>query len=113
LAAGKGVTVATTLDEALAALDAIFADGPGEGSGARVVIEEMMEGEEASLFVLAHREEILLLGTAQDHKRIFDGDAGPNTGGMGAYSPAPVMTPEVTEAAIAQIVRPTLAEMVR
>ncbi len=109
LAAGKGVTVATTLAEAEEALDAIFADGPG----ARVVIEEMMEGEEASLFVLAHGEEILILGTAQDHKRAYDGDRGPNTGGMGAYSPAPVMTPEVTERAIETIVRPTLAEMAR
>jgi phosphoribosylamine--glycine ligase len=109
LAAGKGVTVAMTLAEARGALDAIFAEGPG----ARVVVEEMMEGEEASLFVLAHGEEILVLGTAQDHKRAFDGDEGPNTGGMGAYSPAPVMTPEVTEAALARIVRPTLAEMVR
>jgi phosphoribosylamine--glycine ligase len=109
LAAGKGVTVARTVPEALAALDAIFAEGPG----ARVVIEEFMSGEEASLFVLADGETLLPLGTAQDHKRAFDGDAGPNTGGMGAYSPAPVMTPEITEAAIARIVRPTLAEMVR
>ena len=109
LAAGKGVTVAETLAEAEAALDAIFAEGPG----ARVVIEEFMTGEEASLFVLADGEDFLLLGTAQDHKRAFDGDAGPNTGGMGAYSPAPVMTPAVTERAITEIVRPTLAEMVR
>ena len=92
LAAGKGVTVAATLAEAQAALDAIFAEGPG----ARVVIEELMTGEEASLFVLAHGEDLLLLGSAQDHKRAFDGDEGPNTGGMGAYSPAPILTPEVT-----------------
>ncbi|MCB1369716.1 MAG: phosphoribosylamine--glycine ligase [Rhodobacteraceae bacterium] len=109
LAAGKGVTVAATTAEAQAALDAIFAEGPG----ARVVIEEFMTGEEASLFVLADGEECLVLGTAQDHKRAFDGDEGPNTGGMGAYSPAPVMTPAVTEAAMARILRPTLAEMVR
>ena len=109
LAAGKGVTVAETVAEARAALDAIFAEGPG----ARVVIEEFMDGEEASLFVLADGEDLLFLGTAQDHKRAFDGDRGPNTGGMGAYSPAPVMTPEVTEAAIERIVRPTLAEMAR
>jgi phosphoribosylamine--glycine ligase len=109
LAAGKGVTVALTLGEARAALDAIFAEGPG----ARVVIEAFMSGEEASLFVLADGEEMLFLGTAQDHKRAFDGDEGPNTGGMGAYSPAPVMTPEVTEAALERIVRPTLAEMAR
>ncbi|HRO11009.1 MAG TPA: phosphoribosylamine--glycine ligase, partial [Amaricoccus sp.] len=109
LAAGKGVTVAATVAEAEAALDAIFREGPG----ARVVIEEFMEGEEASLFVLADGEELLFLGSAQDHKRAFDGDEGPNTGGMGAYSPAPVLTPELTEAAITRIVRPTLAEMVR
>ena len=109
LAAGKGVTVAMALDEAEAALDAIFAEGPG----ARVVVEEFMTGEEASLFVLADGEEVLVLGTAQDHKRAFDGDEGPNTGGMGAYSPAPVMTGAVTERALAEIVRPTLREMVR
>lgn len=109
LAAGKGVTVAETVAEALTALDAIFADG----AGARVVIEEFMEGEEASLFVLADGEALVSLGTAQDHKRIFDGDRGPNTGGMGAYSPAPVMTSEITAAAIDDIIRPTLAEMVR
>ena len=109
LAAGKGVTVAETLAEAHAALDAIFA----EGAGARVVVEEFMSGEEASLFVLADGVDLLVLGTAQDHKRAFDGDRGPNTGGMGAYSPAPVMTDAVTQAAIDRIVRPTLAEMVR
>ncbi len=72
-----------------------------------------MTGEEASLFILADGEDMIFLGTAQDHKRAFDGDRGPNTGGMGAYSPAPVMTPDVTEAALAEIVRPTLAEMAR
>jgi len=109
LAAGKGVTVAETVAEARSALEAIFA----EGAGARVVVEEFMPGEEASLFVLADGTDMLVLGTAQDHKRAFDGDRGPNTGGMGAYSPAPVMTPEVTERALARIVRPTLAEMAR
>ena len=109
LAAGKGVTVAGTVAEAEAALDAIFAEGPG----ARVVIEEFMAGEEASLFVLADGEDLLVLGTAQDHKRAFDGDEGPNTGGMGAYSPAPVMSDDVMRAAIERIVRPTLAEMAR
>ena len=109
LAAGKGVTVAGTVAEAEAALDAIFAEGPG----ARVVIEEFMAGEEASLFLLADGEELLVLGTAQDHKRAFDGDEGPNTGGMGAYSPAPVMSDDVMRAAIERIVRPTLAEMAR
>ena len=107
LAAGKGVTVAESIPEALEALGVIFAAGPG----ARVVIEEFMAGEEASLFVLADGEDCLVLGTAQDHKRALDGDRGPMTGGMGAYSPAPVMTPDVIEAAMAQIVRPTLAEL--
>jgi phosphoribosylamine--glycine ligase len=109
LAAGKGVTVAERVPEALAALEAVFRAGPG----ARVVVEAFMEGEEASLFVLADGEDAVVLGTAQDHKRAFDGDRGPNTGGMGAYSPAPVMTPEITEAAMATIVRPTLVEMAR
>ncbi len=108
LAAGKGVTVAETREEALAALDAVFAT-----PGARVLVEEFMTGEEASLFVLADGESVLPLGTAQDHKRAFDGDRGPMTGGMGAYSPAPVMTPEVTERAMEEIVRPTLREMAR
>ena len=107
LAAGKGVTVAGTVDAAVAALDAIFREGPG----ARVVVEEFMDGEEASLFVLADGEELCLIGTAQDHKRAFDGDQGPNTGGMGAYSPAPVLDAAVTEAALERIVRPTLACM--
>ncbi|WP_424933704.1 phosphoribosylamine--glycine ligase [Amaricoccus macauensis] len=109
LAAGKGVTVAETEAQALEALEAIFA----EGIGARVVIEEMMTGEEASLFILANGTDFINIGTAQDHKRAFDGDKGPNTGGMGAYSPAPIMTDEVTERAIAEIIRPTLAEMAK
>jgi phosphoribosylamine--glycine ligase len=109
LAAGKGVTVAETHAEAEAALAEIFREGPG----ARVVIEAFLSGEEASLFVLADGETCLAIGTAQDHKRAFDGDRGPNTGGMGAYSPAPVLSPEVAETALATIVRPTLAEMAR
>jgi phosphoribosylamine--glycine ligase len=108
LAAGKGVTVAGSVGEALAAVDAAFADG-----GARVVIEECMTGEEASVFVLVDGETVLLLGTAQDHKRAFDGDRGPNTGGMGAYSPAPVVSDAVLERTMAEIVRPTLAELAR
>jgi phosphoribosylamine--glycine ligase len=108
LAAGKGVTVAETVDDALAALDALFAE-----PGATVVIEEFMAGEEASLFVLTDGPTVLPIGSAQDHKRAFDGDTGPNTGGMGAYSPAPVLTPEVTERALDRIVRPTLAELAR
>jgi len=108
LAAGKGVVVAETLGEAHDAIDRLMAE-----PGAEVVVEEFMAGEEASFFVLADGEDVLAFGTAQDHKRIGEGDTGPNTGGMGAYSPAPVMTPEVTERAMDEIVRPTLAEMVR
>jgi phosphoribosylamine---glycine ligase len=109
LAAGKGVTVAHDAETALAALDAVFREGPGS----RVVIEAFMAGEEASLFVLADGEDLVLLGTAQDHKRAFDGDRGPNTGGMGAFSPAPVLTQAATEAALDTIIRPVLAEMAR
>ncbi|MEL6599760.1 MAG: phosphoribosylamine--glycine ligase [Pseudomonadota bacterium] len=112
LAAGKGVIVAMTEAEALAALDDMFGGAFG-GAGAEVVIEEFMTGEEASLFVLTDGKAVLPLASAQDHKRAFDGDEGPNTGGMGAYSPAPIMTPEVTERALREIVQPTLAEMAR
>ena len=108
LAAGKGVTVAMTEQEALDALDAMFAV-----PGAQVVIEAFMSGEEASLFVLCDGSEALPFGGAQDHKRAHDGDTGPNTGGMGAYSPAPVLTPEVEAQAMDHIVRPVLAEMAR
>ncbi|GAB4390467.1 phosphoribosylamine--glycine ligase [Albidovulum sp.] len=112
LAAGKGVTVAMTVEEALAALDQLFGGDPGT-AGAAVVIEEFMEGEEASLFVLCDGTEVLEIGTAQDHKRVGEGDTGPNTGGMGAYSPAPVLTGAVLERAMDEIVRPTVAEMAR
>jgi phosphoribosylamine--glycine ligase len=112
LAAGKGVVVAMTEAEALAALDDMFGGAFGD-AGTEVVIEEFMDGEEASLFVLAQGETCLAVGSAQDHKRAFDGDTGPNTGGMGAYSPAPVLTPEIEAQAMEEIVRPTLAEMVR
>ncbi|MBQ0750324.1 MAG: phosphoribosylamine--glycine ligase [Roseovarius sp.] len=112
LAAGKGVIVAMTLPEALAALDDMFS-GEFGAAGAEVVIEEFMDGEEASFFVLCDGETALPIGTAQDHKRVGEGDTGPNTGGMGAYSPAPVMTDAVTQQALDQIVRPTLAEMAR
>ena len=91
LAAGKGVVVAMTEQEALDAVDMMFGGGFGE-AGAEVVVEEFMEGEEASFFALCDGEHALPLATAQDHKRAFDGDQGPNTGGMGAYSPAPVLT---------------------
>ena len=95
LAAGKGVVVAQTVAEAEAAIDMICADAQ---LGAELVIEEFLHGEEASFFVLCDGEHALPLATAQDHKRVFDGDQGPNTGGMGAYSPAPVMTPQMTAA---------------
>jgi phosphoribosylamine--glycine ligase len=112
LAAGKGVVVAMSLDEAEAAIDDMFGGAFGE-AGAEVVIEEFMAGEEASFFVLTDGETVLPLATAQDHKRAFDGDEGPNTGGMGAYSPAPVMTPEMERRALDEIVRPCIAEMAR
>jgi phosphoribosylamine--glycine ligase len=112
LAAGKGVIIAETVEEACAAIDEMFSGAFG-AAGAEVVIEEFMTGEEASFFVLVDGETCLAVGTAQDHKRVGEGDTGPNTGGMGAYSPAPVMTPEVTERAMAEIVRPTMAEMAR
>ena len=112
LAAGKGVIVAMTLDEALAAIDDMF-DGSFGDAGAEVVIEEFMDGEEASFFVLCDGKTVLPIGTAQDHKRVGEGDTGPNTGGMGAYSPAPVMTDDVTAKALSEIVKPCMAEMAK
>ncbi len=112
LAAGKGVVVAMSLDEALAALDDMFGGSLG-AAGAEVVIEEFMEGEEASFFVLCDGTDVLPVGTAQDHKRVGDGDTGPNTGGMGAYSPAPVLSDAVARRALDGIVKPTIAEMTR
>lgn len=103
LAAGKGVTVAFTKAEAEGAITDLFSV-----PGAEVVIEEFLEGEEASLFVLTDGEALLPFGSAQDHKRVGDGDTGPNTGGMGAYSPARVLTPELERQAIDRIVRPTV-----
>ncbi|MBB4100125.1 phosphoribosylamine--glycine ligase [Sphingomonas kyeonggiensis] len=108
LAAGKGVTVAFTHEEAEGAVQAIFSE-----AGASVVIEEFLEGEEASLFVLTDGEAFVSFGSAQDHKRVGDGDTGPNTGGMGAYSPAPVLTPELETQAIDEIVRPTIEALAR
>ena len=110
LAAGKGVIVAMTEAEALAAIDDMFDCSFGD-AGAEVVIEEFMDGEEASFFCLVDGTDILPVGTAQDHKRVGDGDTGPNTGGMGAYSPAPVMTDTVTQKTIDEIVRPTMQVM--
>ncbi|MEO5772022.1 MAG: phosphoribosylamine--glycine ligase [Burkholderiaceae bacterium] len=107
LAAGKGVVVAMTADEAHAAIDFMLDGKPG----ARVVIEEFMSGEEASFIVISDGKRVLPLATSQDHKRIGDGDTGPNTGGMGAYSPAPVVTPNVHARAMHEIVLPTLAAM--
>lgn len=112
LAAGKGVIVAMTEAEALDAIDDMFG-GEFGAAGAEVVIEEFLEGEEGSLFVLVDGETVGPIGTAQDHKRVGDGDTGPNTGGMGAYSPAPVLNAEVENRALDEIVRPTMAEMAR
>ncbi|WP_294621744.1 phosphoribosylamine--glycine ligase [uncultured Roseovarius sp.] len=110
LAAGKGVIVAETEDQALDAIDDMFGGAFG-GAGAEVVIEEFMEGEEASFFILCDGTDALPIGTAQDHKRVGEGDTGPNTGGMGAYSPAPVLTDEVAAKAMDEIIRPTLRVM--
>jgi phosphoribosylamine--glycine ligase len=110
LAAGKGVVVAQTLAEAEAAIDMMFGGGLGE-AGAEVVIEECLIGEEASFFALCDGENAIPLASAQDHKRAFDGDRGPNTGGMGAYSPAPVMTPALEQRVMDEIVLPTVRAM--
>ena len=110
LAAGKGVTVAMTLDEALAAVDDCF-EGAFGAAGAEVVVEAFLDGEEASFFCLSDGKSLLPLATAQDHKRVGDGDTGPNTGGMGAYSPAPVMTPEMVERTMKEIIEPTMRGM--
>ncbi|MEY4982931.1 MAG: hypothetical protein RIR62_1197 [Pseudomonadota bacterium] len=112
LAAGKGVIVAMTEAEALSAIDDMFG-GEFGAAGAEVVIEEFMEGEEASFFILTDGEAALPVGTAQDHKRVGDGDTGPNTGGMGAYSPAPVLTDAIARQALDEIVIPTIREMAR
>ena len=112
LAAGKGVIVAMDEQTALDAIDDMFGGAFG-GAGAEVVIEEFMEGEEASFFVLVDGEDVLPIGTAQDHKRVGEGDTGLNTGGMGAYSPAPLLTADIQETVLAEIIRPTAAEMVR
>ena len=112
LAAGKGVIVATDIEMAISAVHEIFSGSFGN-AGASVVLEEFMEGEEASLFVLVDGETILPIGTAQDHKRVGDGDTGLNTGGMGAYSPAPILNEEVLKKTVERIIRPTMREMVR
>jgi phosphoribosylamine--glycine ligase len=110
LAAGKGVVVAQTVAEAEAAIDMMFGGGLGE-AGAEVVIEEFLDGEEASFFALCDGETAIPLISAQDHKRVFDGDQGPNTGGMGAYSPVPIMTPDMERRAMDEFVLPTVRAM--
>lgn len=112
LAAGKGVVVAQSLEEAEDALEMMFAGGLGQ-AGAEVVIEECMVGEEVSFFALCDGKTALPLASAQDHKRVGEGDTGPNTGGMGAYSPAPVMTANLQDEVMATIIRPTMAAMAR
>ena len=111
LAAGKGVIVAMTMDEALHAIDDIMEDKAFGQAGSRVVIEEFMEGEEASLLAFTDGETIVPMISSQDHKRAYDGDKGPNTGGMGTYAPAPVMTAEMVQAATEKILRPAIAAM--
>ncbi|KAB0573710.1 phosphoribosylamine--glycine ligase [Brucella pituitosa] len=110
LAAGKGVVVAMTLDEALDAVDACF-EGAFGSAGAEVVVEEFLDGEEASFFCICDGKTALPLGSAQDHKRVGDGDTGVNTGGMGAYAPAPVMTPEIVERTMRELIEPTMRGM--
>ncbi|MBS1178689.1 MAG: phosphoribosylamine--glycine ligase [Proteobacteria bacterium] len=117
LAAGKGVVVATTLEQAHEAIDWMLVDNKlgvsHNAGGARVVIEQFLEGEEASFIVMCDGKNVLPLATSQDHKRLLDGDAGPNTGGMGAYSPAPVVTPNVHARVMHEIILPTVAGMAR
>lgn len=117
LAAGKGVVVATDAAEAHAAVDAMF-EAPdqntgGDGSRAAIVVEEFLEGEEASFIVMCDGRHVVSLATSQDHKRLLDGDTGPNTGGMGAYSPAPVVTPNVHARVMKEIIQPTVAGMAK
>ena len=111
LAAGKGVVVATSIGEARDAVDMMLGANKLGDAGHRVVIEEFMEGEEASFIVMVDGKHVLPLASSQDHKRIFDGDQGPNTGGMGAYSPAPVVTPEVHHRVMSEIIDPTVRGM--
>jgi phosphoribosylamine--glycine ligase len=113
LAAGKGVLICRTLAEADAAVTQCLEEGAFGAAGASVVIEEFMDGEEASFFAITDGAAMLPLATAQDHKTVFDGEQGPNTGGMGAYSPAPVMDAGMTERVLAEIVRPTVAAMAK
>ena len=113
LAAGKGVVVAMTADEAHAAIDMMLSDNRFGDAGARVVVEEFLEGEEASFIVMVDGTHVLALATSQDHKRLLDQDAGPNTGGMGAYSPAPVVTPVLHARVMREIILPTVQGMAK
>jgi phosphoribosylamine--glycine ligase len=111
LAAGKGVVVASTIDEALAAVRMIMKERAFGAAGDRIVVEKCLQGEEASFMAFTDGETIVPMVSAQDHKRVFDGDKGPNTGGMGAYSPAPIVTPELQELVMEKVMRPTIAGM--
>ena len=111
LAAGKGVVVAMSLEEAHQAVDGMLIDNRMGSAGARVVIEEFVEGEEASFIVMVHGRHVLPLATSQDHKRLLDGDRGPNTGGMGAYSPAPVLTPALHGKVMREVIQPVVQGM--
>ncbi|HWK69768.1 phosphoribosylamine--glycine ligase [Pollutimonas sp. M17] len=113
LAAGKGVVVAESVAEAQQAIDQMLGDGSFGAAGARVVIEECLTGEEASFIVMCDGQHVLALATSQDHKRLKDGDQGPNTGGMGAYSPAPVITPALHNRIMREVIQPTVAGMAR
>jgi phosphoribosylamine--glycine ligase len=113
LAAGKGVVVAATLEEAKAAIDSMLVQNRLGDAGARVVVEEFLDGEEASFIVMADGAHALPLATSQDHKRLRDGDRGPNTGGMGAYSPAPVVTPQLHARVMREIIQPAIAGMAK
>ena len=113
LAAGKGVVVATSVAQANAAIDQMLVDNRLGDAGARVVIEEFLDGEEASFIVMADGTHALPLATSQDHKRLRDGDQGPNTGGMGAYSPAPVVTPQLHARVMREIIQPAIAGMAK
>jgi phosphoribosylamine--glycine ligase len=109
LAAGKGVVVASNKDEAHAAVDMMLEGNAFGSAGARVVIEECLQGEEASFIVMVDGENVLTMATSQDHKRLLDADQGPNTGGMGAYSPAPVVTPDLHARILREIIRPVVS----
>ncbi|OQA39209.1 MAG: Phosphoribosylamine--glycine ligase [Chloroflexi bacterium ADurb.Bin325] len=113
LAAGKGVIIAQTREEAAAAIRSMLVDAVFGQAGARVLIEEFLEGEEASILALVDGEHAVILPSSQDHKRVFDGDQGPNTGGMGAYSPAPVVTPELLPVITDTVILPVVRELKR